>query len=166
MLSSSESASSPTRVPVAAQQPTKTALIILRMVACLVDYFLFGSLLVILSLIAGILFGERLPQETPTTILQSNAPPWFMVIEVWMWPLYFIGVESLWRRSVGKLIMGLAIVSEDPQEKPLKTSVLRHFFDFVEILPFGVIALAVSLARKDGKRLGDLLAGSRVVSTR
>ena len=77
-------------------------------------------------------------------------------------------VETLTRgASLGKLIMGIRVVRDDGGPVRLRHALIRALVGVVETwLTGGAIALIVSLAHPDGKRLGDLLAGTHAVRTR
>lgn len=81
---------------------------------------------------------------------------------------YPVACESLWRgRSVGKLALGLRVVSEDGGPERFRQALLRGLAAFVEIwLLFGSAAIIISLLSQQGKRLGDIFAGTLVVRER
>lgn len=81
---------------------------------------------------------------------------------------YPVICESLWRgRSVGKLALGLRVVSEDGGPERFRQALLRGLAGFVEIwLLFGSAAIITSLLSQQGKRLGDIFAGTLVVRER
>ncbi|MFZ5871393.1 MAG: RDD family protein [Actinomycetota bacterium] len=84
----------------------------------------------------------------------------------------FVGVpvlvETLTRgRSAGKLTMGLRVVRDDGGPVRVRHAVVRHLVGFGEIwLTFGSPAVICSLIHPQGKRIGDLLAGTYVVRER
>lgn len=45
-------------------------------------------------------------------------------------------------------------------------SLKRHVFDSLELFLFPFISLIVAALNRDGKRIGDLLAGTRIVDAR
>ncbi|MGA9320106.1 MAG: RDD family protein [Xanthobacteraceae bacterium] len=88
---------------------------------------------------------------------------------IWLWlgalVLYFVLGEGLWGRSVGKLIMGTAVVDAAGQAPGLLKALARTVLRIVEVNPFllclpAVIAFAASTRRQ---RLGDMLARTYVV---
>ncbi|MDA0632804.1 RDD family protein [Nonomuraea sp. MCN248] len=81
---------------------------------------------------------------------------------------YPVAVESLTRgRSLGKLILGLRVVSDDGSPERFRQALVRGVTGVVEIWAFfGAPALISSLVSPQGKRVGDLFAGTIVISER
>lgn len=75
-------------------------------------------------------------------------------------------VFEVWRRGAtpGKRVMGLVVVEDNGLPVSLGASVVRNLLRVVDFMPFfygaGVVSL---LLTRDFKRLGDLVAGTRVV---
>lgn len=78
------------------------------------------------------------------------------------------GVETLTRgRSLGKLAMGIRIVRDDGGPVRIRHAVIRALTGVLELwFSVGSIALIASLVHPQGKRLGDLLAGTYAVRVR
>lgn len=81
---------------------------------------------------------------------------------------YYFAQEALWSRTLGKFLQGLMVRKLDGTHGDWKTALIRTLFRIVEVnplllgaLPAGLIL--ISSARK--QRLGDMLAGSIVVSS-
>ena len=79
-----------------------------------------------------------------------------------------VTVEALTRgRSAGKLALGLRVVRDDGGPVRLRQALVRGLVGFGEIwLAFGSPAVITSLVNRQGKRIGDLLAGTYVVRDR
>jgi len=80
----------------------------------------------------------------------------------WFYP---VGFEVLWKgQTPGKRVLGLAVVRDDGTPVGWSASVLRNFLRVVDFLP-GLYGAAVvsSLLSRDGKRIGDHVAGTVVV---
>ncbi|WP_426562303.1 RDD family protein [Angustibacter sp. McL0619] len=79
-----------------------------------------------------------------------------------------VTIETLTRgRTLGKLIMGMRAVRDDGGPIRFRHALVRGLVGFVEIwVLWGVPALISSLVSPDGKRLGDLAAGTYVVRER
>ena len=77
-------------------------------------------------------------------------------------------VESLTRgRSLGKLALGIRIVRDDGGPIRVRHAIIRALTGFIELwVSFGGIALIASLIHPQGKRLGDMLAGTYAVRVR
>jgi len=81
---------------------------------------------------------------------------------------YPVAMETSTRgRSLGKLALGLRVVREDGGPVRFRHAFVRALLGVVEIwLSLGSIALIASLASRQGRRLGDYLAGTVVVRER
>jgi uncharacterized RDD family membrane protein YckC len=81
---------------------------------------------------------------------------------------YPVIFETLSRgKSLGKLAMGLRVVSDDGSPERFRQALVRALAGVVEIwMLFGSPALITSLLSAKGKRLGDLFAGTFVVQER
>lgn len=86
--------------------------------------------------------------------------------------LALVGYPVLWEmatrgRSLGKMAMGLRVVSDDGGPERLRQAVIRALSAVVEIfMLMGAPAVIASLASAKGKRLGDIFAGTMVISER
>ena len=76
--------------------------------------------------------------------------------------------ETLSRgRSLGKLWLGLRVVSDDGGPERFRQALVRALMAVPEIwLTLGFLALLTSLLSAKGKRLGDMLAGTFVIQER
>lgn len=81
---------------------------------------------------------------------------------------YPIVLETATRgRSLGKIAMGLRVVSDDGGPERFRQAVFRSLAGFVEIwMFFGGPAVISSMLSARGKRLGDIFAGTVVISER
>jgi uncharacterized RDD family membrane protein YckC len=76
--------------------------------------------------------------------------------------------ETLSRgRSLGKLAVGLRVVSDDGGPERFRQALMRALAGVLEIwLTLGFLALVTSLVSSGGKRLGDIFAGTFVITER
>lgn len=76
--------------------------------------------------------------------------------------------ETLSRgRSLGKLALGLRVVSDDGGPERFRQALMRALAGVLEIwLTVGFLALLTSLLSSGGKRLGDIFAGTFVITER
>ncbi|NBE94293.1 RDD family protein [Nonomuraea sp. KC401] len=81
---------------------------------------------------------------------------------------YPVIFESLTRgRSLGKLALGLRVVSDDGSPERFRQALFRGLAGLVEFWVLaGAPALIASLVSQRGKRLGDVFAGTIVISDR
>ena len=88
----------------------------------------------------------------------------FMFIIEWLYPVLF---EVLARgQTPGKKILGIAVVNDDLSPVSLGSSLIRNLLRVVDFLPFCyVVGLFTMLCNRRFQRLGDLSAGTLVVST-
>lgn len=86
--------------------------------------------------------------------------------------LALVGYPVIWEmstrgRSLGKMAMGLRVVSDDGGPERLRQAVIRALAAVVEIFMFmGAPAVISSLVSAKSKRLGDIFAGTMVISER
>jgi uncharacterized RDD family membrane protein YckC len=80
----------------------------------------------------------------------------------WLAPICF---EVLWYgQTPGKRVLGLTVLHDDGTPVGWQASFIRNTVRFVDFLPLGYAAGFVTmLINADGKRLGDLVAGTIVV---
>ncbi len=81
---------------------------------------------------------------------------------------YPVAMETATRgRSLGKFAMGLRVVSDDGSPERFRQALFRALAGVVEIwMLFGGPAVIASLLSVQGKRLGDMFAGTVVISQR
>ncbi|MCV7385962.1 RDD family protein [Mycolicibacter longobardus] len=81
---------------------------------------------------------------------------------------YPVAMETLTRgRSLGKMAMGLRVVSDDGGPERFRQALFRALAGVVEIWALtGSPAVICSLVSARGKRLGDIFAGTVVISER
>jgi len=98
-------------------------------------------------------------------VARSPRVPWTWVFMIPVL-LYFPVTESLWGRSLGKLVTGLAVVdAKGRRPHPVRT-IIRTLFRLIEVNPFllgGLPAAAFVAFTPERRRLGDLAAGTYVI---
>lgn len=89
----------------------------------------------------------------------------FTVLAIVGYPIIF---EVTTRgRSLGKMAMGLRVVSDDGGPERFRQALFRALAGFIEIWMFtGGPAVICSLLSARGKRIGDIFAGTMVISER
>ena len=114
--------------------------------------------------LAGVmLWAVTLSQFDPA--LSGSVLVIFTVLTLIGYPLIF---ESATRgRTLGKMALGLRVVSDDGGPERFRQALFRALASFVEIwMFFGGPAVLCSLLSSKGKRLGDVFAGTVVISER
>lgn len=83
----------------------------------------------------------------------------------WLYPVLF---EIFWRgQTPGKRILGIAVINDDLTPVTLGTSLVRNLLRSVDFLPlFYLAGLVTMLSNRRFQRLGDLAAGTLVISLR
>ena len=82
---------------------------------------------------------------------------------------YFIVLEALWSRTPGKYFQGLIVRKLDGGRCDWRASLIRGALRIIEVNPLllgGIPAGIVILSSKRKQRLGDMLAGTVVVSNK
>jgi uncharacterized RDD family membrane protein YckC len=89
----------------------------------------------------------------------------FTVLTIIGYPVIF---ESATRgKTLGKMALGLRVVSDDGGPERFRQALFRGLASFIEIwMFFGGPAVICSLLSPTGKRLGDVFAGTVVISER
>ena len=130
-----------------------------RALAALIDLFVVGSGYIL----ALLLWAAALPRydEAFTSAIMVI----FTVAVVVGYPLT---MEMATRgRSLGKMAMGLRVVADDGGPERFRQALFRALAAVVEIwLLFGSPAVICSLLSARGKRIGDIFAGTVVISER
>lgn len=137
----------------------RTARLPTRSLALFIDILAQACLL--LSIVA---IASQAGSATDAALTQAIS----LVVVVLVIVGYPVTLESLWRgRSLGKAALGLRVVSDDGGPERFRQALFRGLTGFVEIwLTFGVVALLTSLLSRDGRRLGDIFAGTVAVRER
>ncbi len=131
-----------------------------RMVAALIDVLLVGSASALVVLFAIGVLAVQLDQAALTAVVITG----LVVVTVGVPTL----VETLSRgRSLGKLVMGIRIVRDDGGPIRFRHALVRALTGVLELWSTtGLLAIATSMVHPQGKRLGDLLAGTYAVRVR
>jgi uncharacterized RDD family membrane protein YckC len=82
---------------------------------------------------------------------------------------YFFVFEALWSRTPGKYLFGLRVCQVDGSRCTLRSATLRTLSRVIEVNPILLGALPAGIMlmfTKQKQRLGDLLAGTVVISNK
>lgn len=131
-----------------------------RVAGALIDVIALGLVLVaVLWLTLGVL--DLAPQGDLAQILT-------IVLMVTVLVVVPTTVDTLTRgRSLGKLAVGIRVVRDDGGPIRFRQALVRALVGVLELwLTLGSVALITSLVNPQGKRLGDLMAGTYAVRVR
>ena len=89
----------------------------------------------------------------------------FLFVIEWLYPVLF---EIFWRgQTPGKKALGISVINDDLSPVTLGTSMVRNLLRTVDFLPlFYLVGLITMLSNQRFQRLGDLAAGTLVISVR
>lgn len=121
-----------------------------RALAWVIDFIIRAGALVLLSI--------------PLTLLGEFGRGLYLgLLFLLMWA-YTIVQEACWGRTVGKRVLGLRVVAQDGAPIGWMAAITRNLLRTVDMLPFAyALGLLSSLFDRNGRRLGDLVAGTVVV---
>jgi len=127
-----------------------------------------GALIDIGIVVVGYLIGLMLWAAAFTQFDGALSAAILVIFTVLTMVGYPVIIETATRgRSVGKMAMGLRVVSDDGGPERFRQALFRSLAGFVEIWMFlGGPAVICSLASAKGKRIGDVFAGTVVISER
>jgi uncharacterized RDD family membrane protein YckC len=134
-----------------------------RALACAIDVALQGVVLIVLvSLLAGFLLGSESSEALAVALI--------FIVVLLVAVGYRVVMETLTRgRTIGKMVLGLKVVRDDGSSIRFRHALVRTLmWFFVDFAPWfaacpGIVA---SLMNKQGKRLGDMVAGTVVIRER
>jgi uncharacterized RDD family membrane protein YckC len=122
-----------------------------RIIAAFIDNLLaFATMIIVVSL---------LPETLPVV-------KGICVFVVYL--CYFIVLEAIWSRTLGKFFEGLVVRKLDGSRIDLKTAIIRNATRLLEVNPILLGALPAGIAilsSERNQRIGDMLAGTLVVSS-
>ncbi|MFB6085620.1 MAG: RDD family protein [Halodesulfurarchaeum sp.] len=80
--------------------------------------------------------------------------------------VYFIALEGAGGQTVGKRVMGIAVVKSNGRTSDTKSAAVRNLLRIVDGLPvFYAVGIVLMLLSGDSQRLGDRLGDTLVVKT-
>ncbi|OBJ73840.1 RDD family protein [Mycobacterium sp. 1274756.6] len=130
-----------------------------RAVAALIDIVVISALT-----LAGAVLGALTYRQLDGAWVQALTIVFVVLVPV-AYPLIF--EVSTRGRTLGKMAMGLRVVADDGGPERVSQATFRALTSVVEIwLLLGSPAVISSLLSPHGKRLGDIFAGTRVISER
>lgn len=127
-----------------------------------------GALIDIAVITVGYIVGVLLWAATITQFDEALSAAILIIFTLLTLIGYPVVFETATRgRTLGKMAMGLRVVSDDGGPERFRQALFRSLAGFVEIWMFmGGPAVICSLVSAHGKRIGDVFAGTVVISER
>jgi uncharacterized RDD family membrane protein YckC len=126
-----------------------------RIVAGLIDFVV----IVIIGIVMTVLFGDTETDDGGFQFSLSGVP--FIVYVILSLAYYFI-LENRRGQTLGKMVMGLKVISTAGPLTPGKIAV-RTILRLVDGFLFYLVAVIAIAASKEHQRIGDMAAGTNVV---
>jgi uncharacterized RDD family membrane protein YckC len=80
---------------------------------------------------------------------------------------YYIYLEGTYGQTIGKMALGIVVVTDDGGSIDYRPAAIRSVFRLVDVLPaFYLLGFAVVFLTDRSKRLGDIVADTVVVRAR
>ncbi|SBS74659.1 RDD domain containing protein [uncultured Mycobacterium sp.] len=127
-----------------------------------------GAMIDLTVIMIGYIIGVMLWATTITQFDEALSAAVLIIFTLLVIIGYPVAFETATRgRTLGKIAMGLRVVSDDGGPERFRQALFRALAGFVEIWMFmGGPAVICSLISPRGKRIGDVFAGTVVISER
>jgi uncharacterized RDD family membrane protein YckC len=127
-----------------------------------------GALIDVTVIFIGYMLGVMLWAMTLSDFDPALSGAVLIIFTVLVIVGYPVALETATRgRSLGKMAMGLRVVAEDGGPERFRQALFRALASIIEIWTFfGGPAVVCSLLSSKGKRIGDVFAGTVVISER
>lgn len=125
-----------------------------RTLATIIDY---GLYLIFFSWLV-MTYGK--PNDEGGYTLSNDPKSWWIFI---VWFIYFPVIESIKGQTLGKLILGLRVVTKAGNPISFWQALKRHLVDILDFFFFGIVAFITIKNTPDHQRVGDLWAKTIVI---
>jgi uncharacterized RDD family membrane protein YckC len=127
-----------------------------RMLAYIIDSLIIWAYTILIFILLGSM--DLDPRDSWAIYLLLSLPAF----------LYYVLLETFWNgKTVGKLVQGTRVVKIDGSKPSFANYFVRWILRIVDVLiTFGGAAVLTILIRGNGQRLGDIAAGTTVISER
>lgn len=125
-----------------------------RTLSTIIDYGLYLGFFIWLIVTYGV------PNDEGGYTLKNDIKGLWVII---VWFIYFPVIESLRGQTLGKLILGLQVVTKNGNRISFGQAFKRHLVDMIDFFFFGIVAFITVKNTPDHQRLGDLLAKTIVI---
>lgn len=99
----------------------------------------------------------------PFFLFRSGDPILLFLTAAGIWAAYATLLEITFGQTIGKLLMGLVVVTKEYDQAAPGNILLRNAFRAIDALVFYVIGFIVIIFTDRKQRVGDLLAGTLIV---
>ena len=129
-----------------------------RIFAASIDYIIIICFFIFMAYS----YGERYTPEGGGVGVRLNGSQTLVCFAFWF--AFLPLVEAFTGQSIGKMLLGIRVVSADYSRPTFGQIIVRRIFDFVDWLPFfGIVGIIVASNNKEQQRVGDLVAKTIVV---
>ena len=125
-----------------------------RSTATVIDYGLYFIFFAWLVRTYGV------PNDEGGYTLSNDPKGWWIFI---VWLIYFPIIESIRGQTLGKLILGLRVVTKNGSPISFRQAFKRHLVDMIDFFFFGIVAFITIKNTPDHQRVGDLWAKTIVI---
>lgn len=148
-----------------AKEEYEYAGVLARFLALLIDAIILAIVLVPMMLLAGV-FGVSgaIASKNPMAFWGVFWVVWGIGIVVQF--LYFTILEGLRGQTIGKMAMNIKVVGYHGKEIGMAKAFIRNLLRIIDGLFAYIIGLIFIVATEKKQRLGDIAAGSVVISLR
>ena len=131
-----------------------------RVYAGLIDL----GMIAIVMLAVVFSFGTRVQTFDGSVVYQLDGPLNYLGPALWI--LIVPVLEGITGQTLGKMLLGIKVVSLDYGKISPGQAIVRHLLDLVDWAPgFGLIGLLVASNNPLSRRVGDLVAKTIVIKT-
>lgn len=128
--------------------------ILRRALAAIIDYGLYATFYFWLIMTYGV------PNDEGGYSLSNDISGiWIFIV----WFLYFPVIEAIRGQTLGKLILGLRVVTMNGNKISFGQAFKRHVVDIIDFFFFGIVAIILIKNTPGNQRLGDIIAKTIVV---
>lgn len=132
---------------------TKTKLL-KRTLSAIIDYGFYFIFFIWLVTTYGV------PNDEGGYTLSNDPKGWWLIV---IWFIYFPIIESIKGQTLGKIILGLRVVTVHGTSISFKQAFKRHLIDMIDCFFFGIIGLITIKNTPNHQRVGDLWAKTIVI---
>lgn len=130
-----------------------------RIFAAIIDYLIVTCFYAFV----GYTYGERYTPEEGGIGVRLDGIQTLVCFAFWFAALPLL--EGLTGQTIGKMLLGIKVVSADYSKPSFGQAIVRRVLDFVDWLPFfGIVGIIVASNNKDLQRVGDLVAKTKVIN--